>query len=266
MYRFWWRSHAAGRRWRPCPGGGTVRILLSPAINRSGQIAFQAFTSTGADGVFLFSNRVVTKIITSSDVFPDGVHFGFPEPPAISDSGHVVFGGISNSIADSGLFSFANGQLTIVVPRLAALPNGTALDLPLSTSVNNAGQIAFSAITEPGNRPGAVSIHERADNHRGSYRPASPDGGVFRLKSEGGASSTTLDRFCSRAAGRCTAQPSTCFPRISYSERSARAIRFRGSQHLSSPRPPALPRRSCVDSDRTFPGGNGGYTCNPHAW
>src|SRR5689334_19978015 len=67
----------------PAPGGGAFSILLSPAINSSGQIAFQAFTSTGADGIFLFSNGVTTKIITSSDIFPDGVPFGFPEPPAI---------------------------------------------------------------------------------------------------------------------------------------------------------------------------------------
>ena len=110
------------------PGGGTFTFLQLPAINSSGQIAFEGFTSSGASGVFLFSNGVVTKIITSSDVFPDGVPFGFAEPPAISDSGQVVFGGISNSLADSGLFSFANGQLTIVIRELATLPNGTALD------------------------------------------------------------------------------------------------------------------------------------------
>ena len=248
----------------PAPGGGAFSILLSPAINSSGQIAFQAFTSTGADGIFLFSNGVTTKIITSSDVFPDGVPFGFPEPPAISDLGQVVFGGISNSIADSGLFSFANGQLTILIPRSAPLPNGTALDLPLSTSVNNAGQIAFSAITEPGNDQGQFLFANGQISTIAVSGQAAPDGGVFNSGSEGGGiinnagqvlfvgsrvlHGPALYLFSSNQIQRVIGQGDTIPRQPTFTFPTATGI---GSGDL------------VLISDRTFPGGNGGYTATP---
>jgi hypothetical protein len=246
------------------PGGGTFSILLSPAINSSGQIAFQGFTSTGADGIFLFSNGVTTKIITSSDVFLDGVSFGFPEPPAISDSGQVVFGGISNSIADSGLFSFANGQLSILIPRLAALPNGTTLDLPLSTSVNNAGQIAFSAITEPGNDQGQFLFANGQISSVAVTGQPAPDGGVFNSQSIGGGivnnagqilfvGSRTLHGaafylFASNQLQRVIGQGDAIPRQPTFTFPTATGI---GSSDL------------VLISDRTFPGGNGGYTVTP---
>src|ERR1044071_479137 len=248
----------------PAPGGGTFSILLSPAINSSGQIAFQGFTSTGANGIFLFANGAVTKIITSSDVFPDGVPFGFPEPPAISDSGQVVFGGVSHSIVASGLFSFANGQLTILIPRLAPLPNGTALDLPLSTSINNAGQIAFSAITEPGNDQGQFLFANGQISAVAVTGQAAPDGGVFNSNSEGGGIVNNAGQVLF-VGSRALHGPALY---LFSSNQFQRVI----GQGDTIPRQPKFvcPTATGVGSgdlvlisDSTFPGGNGGYTATP---
>lgn len=248
----------------PAPGGGTFSILLSPAINSSGQIAFQGFTSTGANGIFLFSSGIVTKIITSSDVFPDGVPFGFPEPPGISDSGQVVFGGISNSTVDSGLFSFANGHLSVVVPRLAALPNGTALDVPISTSVNNAGQIAFSAITEPGNDLGQFLFANGQITTVAVPGQAAPDGGVFNSGDEGGGIINN--------AGQILFVGSRALHGPALYEFSSNQLQRVIGQGDTIPRQPTFefPTATGIGSgdlvlvsDRTFPGGNGGYTATP---
>jgi hypothetical protein len=248
----------------PAPGGGIFSFLQLPAMNSSGQIAFQGFTSTGADGIFLFSNGVVTKIITSNDVFPDGVPFGFPESPAISDSGQVVFGGLSNSVSDSGLFSFANGQLTILVPRTAPLPNGTSLDLPTATSVNNAGQIAFAAITEPGNDQGQFLYANGQISSIAVTGQTAPDGGVFNSGDEGGGiinnagqvlfvgtrvlHGPALYLFSSNQLQRVIGQGDTIPRQPTFAFPTATGI---GSGDL------------VLISDSTFPGGNGGYTATP---
>lgn len=248
----------------PAPGSGTFTFLQLPAINSSGQIAFEGFTSSGASGVFLFSNGVVTKIITSSDVFPDGVPFGFAEPPAISDSGQVVFGGISNSLADSGLFSFANGQLSILIPRSAALPNGTTLDSTLSTSVNNAGQIAFSAITEPGIDQGQFLFANGQISSIAVTGQPAPDGGVFNAQSLGGGIINN--------AGQVLFGGSRTLRGAAFYLFSSNQIERVIGQGDAIPRQPTFtfPTASGIGSgdlvlisDRTFPGGNGGYTATP---
>lgn len=171
------------------PGGSTFNLLLNAAINSSNQIAFQAFLSDGTNGVFLWSSGAVTKIIASGDVFPDGVPFGFPTAPDINDSGQVVFGGVSNSVADSGVFSYFQGQLSLLIPELSPLPNGTLLDSAFSTSINNAGQIAFTANTLPNaafNNATFLFSNGRISTIIAPGQIA-PDGSVFRTDFQVGA-------------------------------------------------------------------------------
>jgi hypothetical protein len=248
----------------PAPGGGIFTFLQLPAINSSGQIAFEGFTSSGASGVFLFSNGAVTKIITSSDVFPDGVPFGFAQPPAINDLGQVVFGGVSNSVLDSGLFFYANGQLSILIRELTPLPNGTTMLTPFSTSINNAGQIAFSAITEPGNDQGQFLFANGQISTIAVSGQAAPEGGVFNSGDEGGGiinnsgqvlfvgtrvlHGAALYLFSANQLQRVIGQGDTIPRQPTFAFPTATGI---GSGDL------------VLISDRTFPGGNGGYTATP---
>jgi hypothetical protein len=248
----------------PAPGGATFSILVNPAINSSGQIAFQGFTSTGANGIFLFANGAVTKIITSSDVFPDGVPFGFPDPPAISDSGQVVFGGVSNSVSDSGLFSYANGQLSILIPELTPLPNGTMFLSAFLTSINNAGQVAFTAITFPTIDEGQFLFANGQISAVAVTGQAAPDGGIFNSNSEGGGIINNAGQIL--FVGSRTLHGPALY--LFSSNQLQRVI----GQGDTIPRQPkfVFPTATGIGSgdlvlisDSTFPGGNGGYTAIP---
>jgi hypothetical protein len=173
----------------PAPGGATFNLLFVPAINSSNQIVFQGFLSDGTNGVFLWSNGSVTKIIASGDIMPDGVPFGFAEAPAINDSGQVVFSGVSNSIADSGIFSWFQGQRSLLIPVLSPLPNGTLLNSAITTSINNAGQIAFSADTIPNAAYNNATFLFSNGQISTVVAPGqiAPDGGTFRSDFEVGA-------------------------------------------------------------------------------
>jgi hypothetical protein len=163
------------------PGGGNVSFLLGAAPNSSRQVLFTAVLSDGRQGMFLWSSGTVTKIIASNDVMPDGVPFGFFEPPSFNDLGQVIFSGVSNSSADTGIFSFVNGNRTLLVPEFTALPDGSAFDIAFTTSVNNAGQIAFSALTLGATTSTGVFVY--ANGHItsvASVGQTAPDGGVFR--------------------------------------------------------------------------------------
>lgn len=165
----------------PAPGGATFNLLLTPAsINSSNEIAFQAVLSDGTNGTFLWSNGSVTKIIAGGDILPDGVPFGFAFPPAINDSGQVVFGGVSNSIADSGLFSYFQGKLTVLLPALTLLPDGSLLNSVFTSSINDSGQIAFTAVTLPNVANVATFLLSNGQlSTVETPGEAAPDGGVF---------------------------------------------------------------------------------------
>jgi len=242
------------------PGGGTFTSLVGPAINSSNQLAFQAFLSDGRNGIFLLSNGTLTKIIASGDIMPDGVPFGFTESPAINDSGLVLFSGISNSIADSGVFSFFQGHLSLLIPRLAPLPDGSLLDFPFTPSLNNAGQFTFSGFTTNANN---VATFLFSDGHLFTVETpgeTAPDGGVFRSGTEAGSVINQSGQVLTIAAER---QHGSALYSFSNNQLS-RVI----GQGDTIPRQPtfAFPAASAIGagdtvliSDSTFPGGAGGY-------
>lgn len=250
------------------PGGGTFTVLVGGVMNQSHQVAFEGFRSTGGNGIFLLSGGTLTKIIATGDIMPDGVPFGFADPPTLNDSGQVVFGGISNSIADSGIFSFSNGQLSVLIPRLAPLPDGSFFNVPFTTSINNAGQIAFAASNTNNSNgffsDGVFLFSNGQINELEIAGQAAPDGGIFRSGVEVGATINASgqvlfladrlqhgnalylfsDNMVSRVIGQgdlIPRQPTFEFP-------TTLAI---GGGDL------------VLISDSTFPGGSGGYTATP---
>ena len=244
----------------PAPGGATFTLLLSGAINSSNQVAFQALLSDGTDGVFLWSNGTAAKIIASGDVMPDGVPFGFPTAPAINDSGQVVFNGISNSIADSGVFSFFQGHLSVVIPRLAPLPDGSLLDFPFTSSLNNAGQITFSAFTTNASNVATFLFRNGQLSTVESVGGTAPDGGVFRSGTESGSVINQSGQVLVIAA---ELQHNSALYLFSGNQLS-RVI----GQGDTIPRQPifAFPTASAIGAgdtvligDSTFPGGAGAY-------
>jgi hypothetical protein len=143
---------------------------------------FVANLSTGGSGLFLASTGTITKIIASGDAFPDGGVFSFASGPSINDAGQIAFGGISNGSAkDGGVFLFSAGNLTVLVPRTTALPNGRDFDSAISTSLNNAGQIAFAGYSESPLGSGFFLFSNGGLTQVAASGEASPDGDIFSL-------------------------------------------------------------------------------------
>jgi hypothetical protein len=170
----------------PVPGGGTFTVFSGSAMNQSHQVAFLAFRSTGGHGIFLLSGGTITKIIAAGDIMPDGVPFGFANPPAINDLGQVVFGGVSNSIADTGIFSFSNGQLSLLIPEFTPLPDGSLFETAFTTSLNNAGQVAFVGFSSNFDN-GVLLFSNGQISELEIPGQAAPDGGTFGNGTEVGA-------------------------------------------------------------------------------
>lgn len=166
------------------PGGGTFSSFSSPSINHAGQVVFAAFLSTGGQGIFLASGGTITKIIAQGDVFPDGgIFFSTLGDPSINDAGDVALAGLANGpSADSGLYLFTGGHLSVVVPAFTPIASlGGVLLLPQSASLNNTGQVAF--ISQKIGSPGfglSVFIFS-AGNVIQTMTPgqSSPDGDTF---------------------------------------------------------------------------------------
>jgi hypothetical protein len=172
----------------PAPGGGTFTVVSQQAINQSDQVVFTAYLSTGGSGVYLASGGTITKIIATGDTFPDGGVFSFPVGPSINDAGQIAFGGVSNgSSNDDGLFLFSGGQLKVVVPISAVLPNGSNLSFATGASLNNAGQIAFTAFTDSPNGTGVFLLSGGKVTQAALTGETSPDGDIFGLGGELGA-------------------------------------------------------------------------------
>jgi hypothetical protein len=243
------------------PGGGTFTVISQQSINESDQVAFIAYLSTGGSGVYLASRGTITKIIAAGDTFPDGGVFSYPNGPSINDAGQIAFGGVTDgSTSDEGLFLFSGGQLTVVVPVLTVLPNGSYLDTGAFTaSLNNAGQIAFTGFTEP-NGDGVFLFASGNVTQVAVSGETSPDGDIFGFGGELDAQinsagqilllsamtyhNDTLYLFSSGQLTRVAGQGDTVNHKPQFESPSALAISTGGT---------------VLFTDSTFPGGVGYY-------
>jgi hypothetical protein len=248
----------------PAPGGATFIQLLSSAINSSNQVAIQALLSDGTNGIFLWSNGVATKIIANGDVMPDGVSFGFATTPAINDSGQVVFNGISNSIADSGVFSYFQGQLSLLIPDLAPLPDGSLLSFPFTSSVNNVGQITFSAFTTNGSNVATFLFSSGQLSTVETPGETAPDGGVFRSGTESGSVINQSGQVLVIAAELHHGSALYLFSNNQLSRVIGQGDTIPRQPTFAFPMTSAIgPADTTLIADSTFPGGAGAYTATP---
>jgi hypothetical protein len=246
----------------PAPGGGTFSFLAG-VMNSSNQLVFQAFLSDGRNGIFLLSNGTLTKIIASGDIMPDGAPLGFTTSPLINDSGLVVFSAVSNSIADTGIFSYFQGKLSLLIPELAPLPDGSVLFAPFVASLNNAGQMTFFASTTKANNATFLLSNGQISTIV-APRQTAPDGGVFRFFDLSGSVINQSGQVLVLAAE--VHEGSTLYL---FSNNQLSRVIGTGD---TIPRQPtfAFPLAGAIGAgdrtliaDSTFPGGAGAYTATP---
>lgn len=132
----------------PAPGGGLFRTFSLPSINLSRQVTFSATLSNGRTGIFLASGGTIKPIAVSGTLAPTGgTYFGFLQGATLNNAGQVAFSGLVNGfVGDEGIFLYSNGQTTLLLPSFTPVPGGT-MDNPQFLSLNDAGQISFSAQT-----------------------------------------------------------------------------------------------------------------------
>lgn len=184
-------SHAEiAREGDPAPGGdGELRFFSAPAINESGQTAFQA-SLRGASGpdlneaLFLGSGGPLTEIARLGQTAPEGageiVDLG---DPALNDAGQVAFeAGLTPAGGGPGddqailLFDESAG-LSEVVREGDSLAGDTVSALDFSagagsigeelSGLNNSGQVAFQFELDDGREGIALTASELPADYNG---------------------------------------------------------------------------------------------------
>jgi hypothetical protein len=87
----------------PAPGGGTFFLTYEYSLNALGDIAFGAFTPSGEEMLFLFSQGSLSLLARTGDPAPRGGRFLHFYHPVISVNGQVAFGSDLDS-AEFGIF------------------------------------------------------------------------------------------------------------------------------------------------------------------
>jgi hypothetical protein len=243
------------------PDGSMVSFLEGANLNSSKQVVFSAVLADGRQGLFLWSAGTITKVIANGDILPDGVSFGFFDGFSINDLGQVVFGGISNSIADSGIFSYFQGHLSVVIPRLALLPDGSLLSFPFAPSLNNAGQITFSAFTTHANDVGIFLYANGQITILELPGQTAPDGGVFRFGVETGSIINDSGQVLFIASESQHGSALYLFSTNQLSRVIGQGDTIPRQPHFVFPAATAIAAGDTVlIGDSTFPGGAGAYT------
>jgi hypothetical protein len=132
--------------------GAFAAFTDAPAISDTGDVLFQATLKPSGDaprvqGLFLSRAGAITTVVDDSGAF---VSFGFA--PAVNARGQVAFEGTTRG-GLVGIFTGGNPQKDRVIAVGDELDGSTVVDLSTSafrTSLNNNGQIAFTAQLEDG--------------------------------------------------------------------------------------------------------------------
>ena len=167
----------------PAPGvadGAEFASFVSPALNASGDVAFQAFLRTGTGAPVDLSNNdalfgptsgagsslgLIVREDTPAPGLADGAEFDFFGAPALNASGNMAFEaflrtGTGAAVDDSnnrGLFTFTAGQmecivregdlLTVTLPDGAGTEDRTVGAIEISrTGLNDNGMLAFRIV------------------------------------------------------------------------------------------------------------------------
>lgn len=159
------------REGEPAPGGTFLIIGSNPVLNESGQVAFDATldnTSGGSSddtGIFRGAGGAIDTIVREGDGVPDGVgsFSDFLNEFAINGAGKVVFSAaLAGAVppADRGIYRGDDSTLPLPVVRGGdAAPDGDGIFLSLNTpALNDAGQVAFSAIVGEDIRGGETDV------------------------------------------------------------------------------------------------------------
>lgn len=176
------------------PGGGTITSFTehpAPSLNDVGSIAFAATIEGGraSEAVFAWSGGKLTSVAQSGAKAPGingGAFFDFG-PPVVNNSGDVAFLATVRRGREAldAIYLASKGQAAKIAAAGDAAPGGGKLAALGTPALNAKGVLAFAAVVEGGETPGAIFVGSAAGLRRvvGAGDPA-PGGGMFTRLSE----------------------------------------------------------------------------------
>ncbi len=135
-------------------GNEAFETLYDPALNGSGQVAFEALLTgtTNTAGIFLGSGGAVTRIARAGEPAPDGNGtFSTFQPPAFNGAGRAAFDadlvGTGSAPADAaGIFLGSGGAITQIARAGQVAPDGNGtFSFFWDPALNGSGEAAFWA-------------------------------------------------------------------------------------------------------------------------
>ena len=137
----------AGRVWavdytftKIADSAGSLGVMGDgPAINQAGEVAFQALTDAGGQGIYRGSGGELQTIAEGTSSFP-----GFTIRPSINDAGKVAYVRTESS---SARVELSDGLNTTIIADSAGPSFASFIGWP---RVNNSGLVAFAATRDGG--------------------------------------------------------------------------------------------------------------------
>ncbi len=167
----------------PAPGGGVFTYVYQPAVSDSGQTIFRGFTTSSGVGLYSPIDGVLRRIAGVGDPAPGGGAFTNLSYPSINNNGDVAFLGFNSYPSTPGLFLFSGGQFRRFIAFGDAAPGGGTFAYLDYTSLNDAGQLAFSAVVTAPGRSGIFRASEGSVQTIAQSGDAAPGGDTFNFTS-----------------------------------------------------------------------------------
>jgi len=130
---------------------GDVVLGTEPVINDSGLVAFLNNAVPGffeGEGLFTFSNGVITKVAVNGDTAPDGEPFTGFDQPAMNSTGQIVFRATLQQTSpfsfSEGVFLASGGTISKIIESGDPVNGSTFVSVSGEPSINDTGQVAFA--------------------------------------------------------------------------------------------------------------------------
>jgi hypothetical protein len=168
----------------PAPGGGRFDFVDLASLNDDGRVAFfgEVTGGGGQSGIFLWSGGDLSVIARHRDPAPGGGTFVLSTAqsifaPSLNAAGQVAFAA-GLSTGSTGVFLFADGNLSQIARPGDLAPGGGTFTFADSASLNNSGQVTFPAGLSSGGI-GAFVFSEGSLSAAARPGDSAPGGGSF---------------------------------------------------------------------------------------
>jgi hypothetical protein len=163
----------------PAPEGGVFTSVSLPGVNDRGEMAFVAGNSRGPNDLYLLSGGILNRILSTGDPAPEGGTFSDFYNPSLNNKGEIAFVGNVFPFYNWGLYVGSGVFRRLVSSGDPAPGGGTFASFGHSASLNDSGQILFSALVATPGRSGIFLWSEGSVQSVAQQGDAAPGGGSF---------------------------------------------------------------------------------------